>query len=353
MRLSEIAKFVGGILSGDSETSITGVAKIEEAGTGEITFLADPRYKKYLLTTSASAVLVGRNADLDEEPLRKRSLATVRVDDPYRSFVSLIDLFYPPSAQKIAGIHRTAVLAPSSVIDPTAAIGPHVVIGERASLGARAVVHAGTVIEDDVRVGDDTILYANVNVRERCRVGSRVVVHAGTVIGSDGFGFTKSEEGTYQKIPQRGIVVIEDDVEIGANCTIDRATLGETLVKRGAKLDNLIHIAHNVVIGEHTAIAAQTGISGSTKVGDFCQLGGQVGLTGHIQIADHTTIGAQSGVPKSITEPGKTYMGYPAREIRRTWKIEAMLDQLPELLQQLRAIEERIARLEERLQSLK
>ncbi|HUL45343.1 MAG TPA: UDP-3-O-(3-hydroxymyristoyl)glucosamine N-acyltransferase [Bacteroidota bacterium] len=353
MRLSEIAKFVSGNLSGDSETTITGVAKIEEAGEGEITFLAHPRYRKYLLTTAASAVLIGRDADIDQTSLRAKSLAMIRVDDPYKSFLSLVDLFYPPPARTLPGIHRTSVLASSARIDPTAFIGPCVVVGERASVGAGTVLHAGTIIEDDVLIGNNCILYANVVVRERCRVGSRVVIHPGTVLGSDGFGFTQNADGSYDKIPQRGIVVIEDDVEIGANCTIDRATIGETLIKRGAKLDNLIQIAHNVVIGEHTAIAAQAGISGSTKVGDYCQIAGQAGLTGHIQIADHTTIGAQSGVPKSIKEPGKVYMGYPAREIRQTWKIEAMLEQLPDLLQRLRTLEERLAKLEERLQSTK
>lgn len=353
MRLSEIAEIVKGEIVGSRDIEIKHVAKIEDAGDGDITFLANPKYKRYLATTNASVVLVAHGAEFEELTHRQTPITFMRVSDPYHAFITLIDLFHPPVLPMIAGIHPSAIVSPSSAIHPTAAIGPLVVIGNRCRIGENTTIHAGTVISDDVQIGYGCMIYANVTVREQCRVGNNAIIHSGTVIGSDGFGFNKNENGSYEKIPQRGIVIIEDDVEIGANCTIDRATIGATSVKRGAKLDNLIHIAHNVVIGEHTAIAAQTGISGSTKVGQYCQFGGQVGLTGHIHIADHTTIGAQSGVPKSITEPGKTYMGYPAREIRTTWKIEALLQQLPELFEKIQTLQDKIQSLETRLSSTK
>jgi UDP-3-O-[3-hydroxymyristoyl] glucosamine N-acyltransferase len=228
----------------------------------------------------------------------------------------------------------------------SAAVGAHVTVGERSVIAEGAALHSGTVIGDDVRIGKGSLIYANVTVREGCTIGDRVIIHSGTVIGSDGFGFAPKEDGTYEKIPQRGTVIIEDDVEIGANCAIDRATIGATIIRRGAKLDNLIQVAHNVVIGENTVIAAQTGISGSTKVGKHCAIAGQVGLTGHIEIADNTTIGAQSGVPKSITKSGKIYFGYPARELGQTLKIEAALGQLPELLHEIRKMQKKIEELD-------
>ncbi|MBI1806462.1 MAG: UDP-3-O-(3-hydroxymyristoyl)glucosamine N-acyltransferase [Ignavibacteria bacterium] len=351
MRVTEIARLVKGEISGtgDPNAEIERVAKIEEAGPGDITFLANVKYKKYLITTSATAVLVALDTHNNELAGRKTPITLIRVSDPYNSFLRLIDHFHPPPTPLVAGTHPTAVVAQSATIGDGAAIGAYVVIGERCIVGQRTSIYHNTVIGDDAKIGIDTLLYANVTVRENCKIGDRVVVHSGAVIGSDGFGFAPKEDGTYEKIPQRGIVVIENDVEIGANCAIDRATIGETRIKCGVKLDNLIHIAHNVVIGEHTVIAAQTGISGSTKVGNHCALGGQVGLTGHIQLADNTTIGAQSGVPKSITEPGKTYMGYPAREIHESWKIDAAARQLPELLYEFRALKKRVEALEQLL----
>lgn len=304
MRLTEIAKLVDGEVTGE-DAEITSVAKIEEAGIGDITFIANLKYKKYLESTGASAVLISKGTSFEELQKRTKPLSLVNVADPYRSFLRLIDHFYPPAKPLEKGIHPTAVIAPGTRIDRDVAVGAHVVIGERCRIGEGTMVYPGTVIGDDVQVGDHSLLHGNVTIREQCRIGNRVIIHSGTVVGSDGFGFAPREDGTYDKIPQRGIVVIEDDVEIGANCTIDRATLGETLIKRGVKLDNLIQVAHNVVIGEHTVIAAQTGVSGSTKIGKYCAFGGQVGLTGHISIADRTSIGAQSGVPKSINEPGK------------------------------------------------
>lgn len=346
MRLTEIARLLEGEISGD-DVEIHRVAKIEEAGPGDITFLANLKYKKHLKTTLASAVLISKDQHFEEFEQRNIPISVVRVSDPYRSFLRLIDHFHPPLQPLPRGIHNTAIISSSARVSHDVSIGAHVVIGDRTMIGANTTIYPCTVIAEDVEIGAGSILYANVTVREQCKIGNRVIIHSGTVVGSDGFGFAPKEDGSYEKIPQRGIVVIEDDVEIGANCTIDRATLGETLIRRGAKLDNLIQIAHNVVIGEHTVIAAQAGISGSTKIGKHCALGGQVGLTGHITIADKTNIGAQSGVPKSITESGKTYFGYPAREIHETWRIEGALRQLPQLLYEFRNLQKRLEELEQ------
>lgn len=345
MKLSDIAAHVHGEIEGEKNVDIERLAKIEDAGIGDITFLSNPKYAKYLATTGATAVLVARGAEYKELRNRTVPLSLVRVDDPYSSFAKLVEVFHPSSATLPAGIHPTAVVPKSAALGKTVAIGAHVVLGERCKIGDGAALWHGVVLGDDVEVGDETLLYANVTVREQCRIGARVIIHSGTVIGSDGFGFAPQADGTYAKIPQRGIVVVEDDVEIGANCAIDRATIGETRIKRGAKLDNLIQIAHNVIVGENTAIAAQTGISGSTKLGKNCVLAGQVGLVGHIHLAERTTIAAQSGVHKSVTEPGKTLFGSPATEHHERLRIEAAIRQLPELLATVRSLQKQLEQL--------
>jgi UDP-3-O-[3-hydroxymyristoyl] glucosamine N-acyltransferase len=346
MKLSELTKLVGGEITSGSDIEIERVAKIEEASPGDITFLANPKYKKYLATTFASAVLVEKNTQFKELEQRSKPLHLVRVTDPYISFLRLVDKFCPPAAPLPKGIHPSAVIAKNASIGSHVAIGAHVAIGEHCMVGNNVSIYHGGVLGDNVEIAEESLLYANVAIRENCKIGKRVIVHSGTVIGSDGFGFAPNQEGTYEKIPQRGIVVIEDDVEIGANCTIDRATIGETRIKRGVKLDNLIQVAHNVVIGENTVIAAQSGISGSTKIGKNCIIAGQVGFSGHLTIADRTTIGAQSGIPKSITEEGKIYFGYPAKELQRALRTEAALRELPELLVEFRQLKNRIEELE-------
>ncbi len=348
MKLSEIAKLLDGEFTGKDDIDISRVAKIEDAGPGDISFLANLKYKKYLTTTRAGALLIARNSEFEE--LRQRpALNIIRVADPYTAFLRMIDIFTPSAQQLAPGIHPTAVIAASAAIGNNAAIGAHVVIGDRCAIGDNVSIYPGTVLGTDVTIGENSLLYPNITVREHCIIGKRVIIHSSTVVGSDGFGFAPKPDGSYEKIPQRGIVIIEDDVEIGANCSIDRATLGETRIKRGAKLDNLIQVAHNVVIGEHTVIAGQTGISGSTKIGNYCVIAGQVGLPGHIEIADHTTIGAKSGIPKSITEPGKTFFGYPAKEHGRAFRIEAVIRQLPELSEQIYELNKRIQELESTL----
>lgn len=345
MTLRDIALMVDGVLTGDAAMDIRRVAKIEEADDGAITFIAHPKYQKFLESTRASAVIVG----MDLQTSAEITPALVRVKDPYRAFLKVLVHFHPPSDPLAPGIHPSAVIAPTATIGPDVRIGAHVVIGERAVVAAGARVCHNVVLGDEVQVGEQTILYPGITVYRGCRIGARVIVHAGTVIGSDGFGFAPRPDGSYEKIPQVGIVVIEDDVEIGANCTIDRATLGETRIKRGVKLDNLIQVAHNVVIGENTVSAAQAGISGSTKIGKNCQLGGQVGLTGHLEIADGTKIGAQSGVHRSVEKPNTTLFGYPAYPQREALRMAGAMTQLPDALTALRELKKRVDELEKKL----
>jgi UDP-3-O-[3-hydroxymyristoyl] glucosamine N-acyltransferase len=350
VKVKDIASLLHGSVVGDADIDVSHVAKIEEAGAGDITFVANPKYEKYLGSTRASAVVVSR--DLDEKKLngRKRQIAFVKVDDPYICFLQLLQTLEATDDLPFAGIHSTAVIAPSADLSSGVAIGAHAVIGERVHVGRDSKIAQGTVIADDVVMGSGARIHANVTIRERCRLGDRVIIHSGTVIGSDGFGFAPDKDGTYKKIPQVGTVVLEDDVEIGANCAIDRATLGETLLKRGVKLDNLVHVAHNVVIGENTMIAAQAGIAGSTKVGKNVLMGGQVGVINHVEIADKVSIIAQSGVSKSLTKAGTTYFGSPAKEQRTAFRIEAALRRLPDLIEEVKQLRERVERLEKQSQ---
>ncbi len=348
MKLRELALYVGGELVGNGDIEIRDVMKIEEAAEGTITFLANPKYAKFLEQTNASAVIVQRS--LDTQTIKRQSpLGFVKVDDPYFSFLKILVQFHPPAVPLQPGIHPTAVIARSAEIGSNAAIGAHVVIGDGSVVGANSIILHNSVLGNGVFVGDNSLIYANVTIREGCRIGDRVIIHSGTTIGSDGFGFAPKPDGTFEKIPQMGIVVIEDDVEIGANCALDRATMGETRIKKGAKLDNLIQIAHNVVIGENTVMAAQSGVSGSTKLGKNCMIGGQVGFTGHLEIADRTMIAAQSGVAKPITDAGKAWFGSPAKEKMTAMRIEGAIRNLPQLMKQIDALEKRILELEEEL----
>jgi UDP-3-O-[3-hydroxymyristoyl] glucosamine N-acyltransferase len=351
VKLKDIADLLHGRVIGDPDIEIFHVAKIEEAGSGDITFLANPKYEKYLSTTKASAVVVSGNLDDKKLNGRERPIAFIKVDDPYVSFLQLLKTLEPAEDFSFAGVHPTAVVAASAILGTNVAIGACAVVGERVRIDENSKISHGSVIGDDVVIGSDVRIYPNVTVREKCRIGDRVIIHSGAVIGSDGFGFAPDKDGAYIKIPQVGTVVIEDDVEIGANCTIDRATMGETLIERGVKLDNLVHVAHNVVIGEGTMIAAQAGIAGSTKVGKRVLMGGQVGIIGHVEIADNVSIIAQSGVSKSLTKPGATYFGAPAKEQRVAFRIEAALRHLPELLDEVKCLREKIEGLEKHLKN--
>jgi UDP-3-O-[3-hydroxymyristoyl] glucosamine N-acyltransferase len=351
MTIRKIAEWLGGEVVGekiDDAPEITNVAKIEEADAGSLTFLANPKYEKHLNVTRATAVLVSKNLDLSKFKSRN-SLIFIRVDDPYVAFLRALKHLAPMVDPFASGIHSTAIVPSSATIGKNISIGAYAVIGEQVVVGDNSKIGAGCIIGNQTLIGSDCILYPDVIVYHQCKIGNRVILQSGAVIGSDGFGFAPKPDGSYEKIPQLGIVVIEDDVEIGANTTIDRATIGDTHIHRGVKIDNLVQIAHNVVIGENTVIAAQTGISGSTKVGKNCMLAGQVGLAGHIEIADRTIIMAQSGVHQNIREQGKSYFGYPADEARKAQRVYIAMKMLPDMLREFSALQKKVAELEQKI----
>jgi UDP-3-O-[3-hydroxymyristoyl] glucosamine N-acyltransferase len=347
MTVREIAAFLEGDVVGDEKCSIGGLAKIEEAKAGDLSFVSNPKYEKYLEATSASAVIVSRSLDLSR--FAKLPPAVIKVTEPYGSFVVALERFHPKTEKIASGIDSTAIIANSAVIGKQCAVGSFVVVGEGCFIGNSTTIYPNTVIGNRVKIGNDCTVYANVTIREECEIGNRVIIQPGAVIGSDGFGFAPKKDGSYQKIPQLGIVVIEDDVEIGANTCVDRATMGETRIKRGAKLDNLIQVAHNVTIGENTVIAGQTGIAGSTKIGNNVMIAGNVGIAGHLVISDRVMIGAQSGISKSLMKEGEAYFGTPAKELSKAKRIEAASRQLPELLVTIRQLQQRIEDLEKKL----
>ena len=351
MTIREIAEWLGGDIMGGyigGKPEISSVAKIEEATPGSLTFLANPKYEKYLGTTKATAVLVSKKLDLKKiESLP--SLIFIRVDDPYIAFLQVLKRITPAMDPFSSGIHSTAVISSTAILEKNVSVGAHAVIGENAIIGSNTKIGEGCVIGMRVQVGADCTLYPNVVVYHQCVLGNRIILHSGVVIGSDGFGFAPKPDGNVQKIPQLGIVIIEDDVEIGANTTIDRAVMGDTHIHRGVKIDNLVQIGHNVVIGENTVIAAQAGISGSTKIGKHCMLGGQVGLTGHIEIADNTAIMAQSGIHDNIKEPGKAYFGSPADEARKAQRMYIAMKMLPDMLREFAAMKKKVSDLEQKL----
>lgn len=340
-RVLDLAKLLGGKLEGDPEVLISGVARIEDARPGEITFLANPKYERFLATTQASAVLVS--------PQQQKGAGTViRVPDPYSAFAHLLTLFCPPEKQPDEGVHSTACLGADIKMGSRVHIGAQVVIGEGCILGDDVTVYPGVLIGDRVSIGGKTTIRAGVSIRSGVQIGCQVTIQDNAVIGSEGFGFAPKEDGDYEKIPQVGTVIIEDDVEIGAGCTIDRATMGATRIEKGAKLDNLIQVAHNVVIGSNTVIAAQTGISGSTKIGEKCMIGGQVGFVGHITLGGGSKVGAQSGISKSFPA-GSTISGSLAKPHREELLIQASQKKLPELLKRVDRLEKEITQLRSEL----
>jgi UDP-3-O-[3-hydroxymyristoyl] glucosamine N-acyltransferase len=330
--LLEIARHVGGELSGSPEIAVRGVAGLEEAGADELTFLHHPKYRAALAQTRAAAVLVAPGVDC---PAR---LAAIRVADPYAA-VSRVLLLFDPGPPPVVGVHPTAVVAADAELGEDAGVGPYAVVETGARLGARAKVGAGCHVSEGAVLGEDCYLFPRVFVGRGCILGKRVRVHPGAVIGADGFGYARIE-GEYRKIPQLGIVEVADDVEIGANACIDRATVGKTTLGKGSKIDNLVQIAHNVAIAEDAALAAQSGVAGSTRIGKGVRLGGQAGLVGHITIGDGASIGAQAGVIGDVP-PGVTVSGYPARPHGDAMRIEALVRRLPELVRRVRALETR------------
>jgi UDP-3-O-[3-hydroxymyristoyl] glucosamine N-acyltransferase len=334
MKLGEIAERLGCELGGDANIEIHAMAAIEEAEPGTLTFVANPRYHPYLRSTRASAVIVG----LTEGDV---PLPCLRAADPYMAFAQALELFYVPPPLP-SGIHPTAVIAASASIGRDAAIGPSCVIGEEVTIGDDARLDAHVVVYPQARIGSAFRAYAHVVVRERVVIGDRVTLHSGCVIGGDGFGYVIGTDGSTRKIVQAGTVVIEDDVEIGANTTVDRSAVGATVIRRGAKLDNLVMVAHGCSIGEGSALAAQVGLSGSTRVGRFVRMGGQVGTAGHMSIGDGAQVAAQSGVPHDVPA-GSVVGGYPAVDIRLWRRMSAAATRLPELLRRVRQIENALA----------
>ena len=335
-RLKEIADQVKGKIAGDPDVEITGVNGIREAQPGQITFLANPRYQPDLKETCASAVVVSKL-------LKDLSIPMIVVENPYYAFAQIVKFFHAPPYQPL-GVSRQAVIGSKVVMGRDVSIHPLAVIGNRARIGDRATIYPGSYLGEEVEIGDDTLIYPNVTIRERVRIGKRVIIHSGTVIGSDGFGFA-THQGRHEKIPQIGTVIIEDDVEIGSNVSVDRATLGKTVIKRGTKIDNLVQIAHNVVIGEDCLLVAQVGISGSTEIGHHVTLAGQVGLVGHIRIGDHVIVGAKSGVSNDL-QSRSVVSGIPVMDHKNWLKTQAVLPHLPELRKRIMALEERVKKLD-------
>ncbi len=343
IKLQEIVKLINGKITGDGNSIINGLAKIDEAKNGELTFLYHPAYEKYFGSTKASAILVKPGFNKT-----RKDITYIEVEYPEKAFFTLIRSYFIPEFP-LEGIDKTAFVHPSAKVGKGTALGKNVVVSAGCKIGDNVKIFHNTVLSNNVEVGDNSLIFQNVSVRENCRVGKRAIIHPGTVIGSDGFGFNPDEKGVYHKIPQVGNVIIEDDVELGANVTIDRASLGSTVIKKGVKIDNLVQIAHNVVVGENTVISSQTGISGSTKIGKNCIIAGQVGLVGHIEIADNTILLAQSGISKSIKKPGK-YFGYPAKELSTSLKLEAHLRSLPEYVERIKELESEVKTLREEIQ---
>lgn len=306
-KASQIAALVGGTIEGNPDATVSTFAKIEEATTGAITFLANPKYTHHIYSTGASIVLVRT----DFEPTQPVNATLIRVQDPYATLSVLLDIVAKAMANVPTGIEQPSFIAQGVEISDDCYIGAFAYIGAGAKIGKHVQIHPQAYIGPGVTIGDDSIIYPGAKIYHNCRIGRRCIIHAGAVIGADGFGFAPLPDGTYHKIPQIGIVEIEDDVEIGANTTVDRATMGATVIAHGVKLDNLIQAAHNTVIGHDTVIAAQTGIAGSTKLGANCMIGGQVGFAGHITVGDNVQIGAQSGIQGTVHD-GARLMGYPA-----------------------------------------
>jgi len=333
LTLEQIAKLSGGKLEGDPETKITGAASLAEATVHEVSFFNNPRYLAQLRKTRAAAVIV--SGDFSEQI----EAAVIRTPDPAKAFGQVVTRFAPPPIKFAPGIHPSAVIHPRAKLGDHISIQPLVVIEAGVRIGSRTVIGAGSYIGHDVVIGDGCMIYPRVTIRERCRLGARVILHSGAVIGADGFGFEMTAEGQ-QKVPQIGIVQIDDDVEIGANTTIDRARFGRTWIQAGAKIDNLVQVAHNVVIGKDTVIAAQTGIAGSVRIGKRVMIGGQAGIIGHIEIADGTMIGAQTGVSKNLN--GGVWWATPSVPLKEAKVQLAWVRRLGEFFERVRKIEAKL-----------
>lgn len=332
----QIAEFVGGKVEGSETSTVSTFAKIEDGREGALSFLSNPKYTHYLYDTKSSIVLVNNDLELD----RPVSATLVRVPNAYEAVARLLQLYEQMKPRK-TGIDPLASISPSAKIGKDVYVGAFAVVGDGTTVGDGTMIYPHVVIGDEVTIGERCLLYPNVTIYQGCRLGSSVTIHAGSVIGADGFGFAPNQEG-YEKIPQIGIVVIEDNVEIGANTCIDRSTMGQTVIRRGVKLDNLIQVAHNCEVGENTVMSAQVGLAGSTKVGAWCMVGGQVGFAGHISVADKTFIGAQSGLISDTKGNGEQLIGSPAMDPKLFFKASAVMKKLPDMYRELNRLRKEV-----------
>jgi UDP-3-O-[3-hydroxymyristoyl] glucosamine N-acyltransferase len=343
--VKDIADFVNGSITGNGQAKINTIAKIQEAKAGNLTFLYLPAYQKYFDTTKAEAILVKKDFNKT-----RNDITYIEVDKPEKAFAKIVMHFFKPEIL-LSGIDKTSFVHESARIGKNVSLGKNVVVSGGCKIGNNVKIFHNSVLLENVEVGDDSVIYQNVSIREDCKLGERVILHCGTVIGSDGFGYSTDENGVYHKIPQVGNVVLEDDVEIGANTTVDRAAMGSTIIRSGVKIDNLVQIAHNVSVGKNTVMSAQVGISGSTNIGNNCILAGQVGLSGHIDLGDGVVLIAQSGVSKSIPKAGY-YFGSPAKEFGAAKRIEAHIRNLPEYSEKIKSLELEISKLKEQLSKI-
>ncbi len=338
--LGEIAQLIGGELVGDPDIVITGISGIKEAKEGDITFLANSKYQRLMKSTRASAVITSKDVNNTKKPL-------IKTDNPSLAFSKVVGLVAPNYVKHPKGIHPTAVIGRDVKLGEKVALGPYVIIEEGADIGDNTIIYGGCYIGRKAILGNNCLIYPNVTIRERIEIGNRVIIHSGAVIGSDGFGFA-AVKGVQKKIPQIGTVVIEDDVEIGANVTIDRARFDKTVIGAGTKIDNLVQIAHNVIVGKNCIIVAQAGISGSTRLGERVILAGQAGIVGHITIGDGAIVAAQAGVTKSVPA-GTKVSGYPAKPHEKAKRVNACVQKLPQLYQKIKELEEKVEILERKL----
>lgn len=338
----QIANVIGGRVEGNKDAKVHTFAKIEEGTEGAISFLSNPKYTHYLYNTKSSIVIVNEGVELEKDV----DATLIRVPNAYESIAKLLQI-YEASKPKKTGVAPQAYIAPSAKLGNNCYVGPFAYVGEGAEIGDGCQIYPHAVVGDNVKVGSNCIFYPNTTIYQGCKVGNNVTIHAGSVIGADGFGFAPGANG-YDKIPQIGIVVIEDNVEIGANTCVDRSTMGATVIHKGVKLDNLVQVAHNVEIGENTVMSAQVGIAGSTKVGSWCMFGGQVGLAGHITIGDKTFLGAQSGVPGSL-KGGEELIGTPPMNPRQYFKSQAIFRRLPDMYKDLNDAKKKIEELNEKI----
>jgi UDP-3-O-[3-hydroxymyristoyl] glucosamine N-acyltransferase len=332
-----IAGFLKGEIVGDPEVKVNTIAKIEEGLPGALSFLANPKYEHYLYTTKSSIVLVNRSL----VPTAKVKATLIRVENAYESFASLLQMIDQSRPRK-KGIHPSAIIEPTAIVGKDVYIGPYVYVGENCFIGDECSLFPNVYLGDNTRLGRKCSLNPGVKIYHDCVLGDNCVIHAGTVIGSDGFGFAPQSDSEFMKIPQIGNVIIEDNVEIGANVAIDRATMGSTIIRKGVKLDNLIQIGHNVEIGENTVMAGQTGVAGSSKIGKNCMFGGQVGISGHLKIADGTKIGAQAGIPGDVKEENLVLLGSPAIGYKDFFRSSIIFRKLPELKRKIDDLEKEV-----------